>query len=221
MHNNLITINGQKMGKSLGNAINLEELFTGKHELLEKAYSPVSIRFFMLQAHYRSTLDFSNDALQASEKGLDRLFEGMENLDKIAPSESSSFDPATIESRFYDAMNDDLNTPVAVSVLFDGIRSINSAVAGDTAITAEDISKLREIYQVCVHQVLGLEKFHDKQSGASLQSELVELLINMRRDARERKDFAAADRIRDDLGAMGIILKDSPEGTQWSTERKD
>ncbi len=221
MHNNLITINGQKMGKSLGNAITLEEFFSGQHELLEGSYSPMCIRFFMLQAHYRSTLDFSNDALQASQKGLERLFEGISTIDKIKPSTNSTFNPAQIESRFYEAMNDDLNTPVAVSVLFDGIKSINSAVTGNEQLSAVDLRKLREIYHLFVSDILGLKKEKDSKMYESLSADLVELLISMRREARDRKDFLAADKIRDDLKSMGVILKDTAECTQWSIDRKD
>jgi len=221
MHNNLVTINGQKMGKSLGNAITLEEFFNGQHELLEDSYSPMCIRFFMLQAHYRSTLDFSNDALQASEKGLERLFEGISSIEKIQPSSKSTFDPAQIESGFYEAMNDDLNTPVAISVLFDGIKSINSAVTGNEQLNAVDLQKLGDIYHLFVHKILGLKKEEDNKKHNSLQNDLVELLISMRREARDRKDFSAADKIRDDLNRMGVILKDSSDSTQWSIARKD
>lgn len=136
IHNNMITINGQKMGKSLGNFITLEELFTGNHKLLTQAYSPMTIRFFVLQAHYRSTLDFSNEALQAAEKGLDRLMKAVEALDKIKPSEQSTVDPAELGTRCREALDDDLNSPMAISALFDWVRIINQLVEGQQRITA-------------------------------------------------------------------------------------
>lgn len=223
MHNNLVTINGQKMGKSLGNAITLEEFFSGGHKLLEEAFSPMSIRFFMLQAHYRSTLDFSNKALKASRKGLERLFEGMENTGKISPAAKSTFDPGNIETDFYRAMDDDLNTPVAISVLFDGIKSINSIVAGTGSMTEKDIRKTQEIYSVAVHQVLGL---HPEDGGSSgnqdpLIDGLIGLLIDMRNEARSQQDFKTSDRIRDALDRLGVRVRDSADGSRWDIVKSD
>ena len=130
MHNNMITINGQKMGKSLGNFITLDEFFSGNHKLLQQPYSPMTIRFFILQAHYRSTVDFSNEALQASEKALQRMLEGWDNLSKIEPAEVSTVDVKTIRERCYEAMNDDLSTPIVISHLFEAVKIINTVLAG-------------------------------------------------------------------------------------------
>ena len=148
MHNNMITLNGQKMGKSLGNAINLEQFFSGEHDLLEKGYHPMTIRFFMLQAHYRSPLDFSNDALQAAEKGLVRLFEGINKLSDLEPSESSSIDPDMIEEAFQTALLDDFNSPVAISHLFEGIKYINNAATGKASLSEKDIQKFRKFFRI-------------------------------------------------------------------------
>jgi cysteinyl-tRNA synthetase len=218
MHNNLITINGQKMSKSLGNSISLEQCFTGEHDLLERAYTPMTVRFFMLQAHYRSTLDFSNEALQGAEKGLERLFAGMENLKKIKPSGSSSFDPSLIENRFFEAMNDDLNTPVAISALFEGIKNINAAAAGMETLTAKDIERLDLFYQSITDKILGLEKGPETVQYNNLIAGLVELLLSMRNEARDRKDFKTADKIRAGLSALGVMVKDTREGNEWSID---
>ena len=143
MHNNMITINGQKMGKSLGNFITLDEFFTGKHKLLTQAYSPMTIRFFILQAHYRSTVDFSNEALQASEKALSRLMEGWNNLSRIQVSETSSVNITSLRERCYEAMNDDLSTPIVISHLFEGVRIINNILAENETITEQDLQELK------------------------------------------------------------------------------
>jgi cysteinyl-tRNA synthetase len=218
MHNNLVTINGQKMSKSLGNSISLDQCFTGAHDLLQRSYTPMTVRFFMLQAHYRSTLDFSNEALQAAEKGLERLFDGMENLKKIKPSVSSSFLPSGIEERFYEAMNDDLNTPVAISVLFEGIKNINAAVAGTEKLTREDIEQTYQLYQSVTEKVLGLKKEVDPCANNELIPGLVELLLSMRNDARDRKDFKTADKIRDELARLRVSVKDTKDGNEWSID---
>lgn len=215
MHNNMITLNGQKMGKSLGNAINLEEFFSGRHELLEKGFAPMAIRFFMLQAHYRSTLDFSNDALKAAEKGLERLFEGMANLDRITSSEKKGMDIAGIEKAFFDAMNDDFNTPVAIAHLFDGIRIINSALAGKGSFTSGDIKKWKEFYDVAVFDILGLLAPEAKSGEGALTDSLIQLLLQMRIDARNNKDFKMADRIRVEMIRLGIEVKDTKDGFEW------
>ena len=215
MHNNMITLNGQKMGKSLGNAITLDEFFNGNNKLLEKAFSPSTIRFFMLQAHYRSTLDFSNEALKAAEKGFERLMEGIINIEKIIPSPESSIDPKRILAKVLDAMNDDLNTPVAISVLFDGIKDINSAVSGQAKATKEDIKNLREIYFKIAFWILGLmpEKVSSVDEG--LTSDLIKLLLELRIEARNNKDFKTADKIRDDLIKMGVEVRDTSEGFEF------
>lgn len=198
IHNNMITINGQKMGKSLGNFITLEELFTGNHKLLTQAYSPMTIRFFVLQAHYRSTLDFSNEALQAAEKGLDRLMKAVEALDKIKPSEQSTVDPAELETRCREALDDDLNSPMAISALFDWVRIINQLVEGQQRITAADLEKLREIVRRYVFDILGLrDEKAASAGGKDLVTPLVNMLLDLRQTAKTEKNWALSDKIRD------------------------
>ncbi len=219
MHNNMVTLNGQKMGKSLGNAVSLEEFFSGSHPMLEQAYSPMTIRFFMLQAHYRSTVDFSNPALQAAEKGLERLMNGMKVLSRLKPgAENENWNPSDFRARCYAAMNDDLQTPVLISQLFEGIRLIHSVQAGQESLSAEQIKEMQEIYRVFVTDILGLVP-GDENADSQLPDELMKLVIDLRADARNRKDFTTADQIRQELEKIGIILKDSKEGTEW--ERKD
>ncbi|MFC2115563.1 cysteine--tRNA ligase [Bacteroidota bacterium] len=215
MHNNMITLNGQKMGKSLGNAINLEQFFTGEHELLERGFAPMTIRFFMLQAHYRSTLDFSNDALTAAEKGMERLFEGIENLDKISPAKNPGTDIIKIEKAFFDAMNDDFNTPIAIAHLFDGIKLINSALDGRGFFSSGDLEKWKAFYNVAVFDILGLRAPEGKGTEGSLSDSLIQVLLQMRIDARNSKNFEMADRIRDEMIRLGIEVKDTKDGFEW------
>ncbi len=214
MHNNMITINGQKMGKSLGNFITLDELFTGTHPLLAQAYSPMTVRFFILQAHYRSTLDFGNEALQAAEKGLQRLLAAVAAIDRIVPAKVSTVRTAELEERFYDAMNDDLNTPIAISVLFDWVRNINSLAEGDGTITPDDLESLRRSVHRLVFDILGLRD-EARAAQNDVVAPLVEMLLETRRAARERKDWAESDRIRDELARIGIAIKDRKDGTDW------
>ena len=220
VHNNMITINGQKMGKSLGNFITLEELFTGSHKLLAQAYSPMTIRFFVLQAHYRSTLDFSNEALQAAEKGLDRLMKGIETLGRIKPSEKSTVDPAELERRCAEAMADDLNSPMVISALFDWVRHINQLADGTQTITAADLETLRATVRRYAFDILGLkdEKAAGTAAGRDYVTPLVEMLLAERLKARAAKDWAASDRIRDGLSAAGIRVKDRKDGSDWELE---
>ena len=216
MHNNMITINGQKMGKSLGNFITLDEFFTGKHQLLQQAYSPMTIRFFILQAHYRSTVDFSNEALQASEKAYLRLMEGWNNLAKIAPSEASTIDVKELRAKCYEAMNDDLSTPIVISHLFEGVRIINTVLAGNATLSQADLDELRETMRMFMFDILGLvESKQADNNGNEAYAQAVELLLEMRREAKARKDWATSDLIRDRLGEIGFELKDTKEGTEW------
>lgn len=216
MHNNMITINGQKMGKSLGNFITLDELFTGKHALLEQAYSPMTVRFFILQAQYRSTLDFSNEALKAAGKGLEKLLEIPGLIRKIKPAEKSSVELEKMKADFYSCLNDDLNTASLIASLFEHARSVNKAVIGQEAFTAEDLTELEKLYADLIYNVLGLE---DEKQGASGGSEvlsgLVELLLKERHAAKVRKDFETSDRIRNQLNALGIEIKDNKDGAEW------
>ena len=216
MHNNMITINGQKMGKSLDNFITLDDLFAGNNDLLEQAYSPMVIRFFVLQAHYRSTLDFSNDALKASEKGLNRLMTVFERLDTVVPTENSEVDAAEIEAKWLSAMNDDFNTPILISYLFDGMKIINSLVAGTTSISANALEKLKTMYKTYIFDILGLlpTKKNTETDNSAFHS-AIDLLLSLRTDAKNNKDWATADKIRDELTKLGFEVKDTKEGFEW------
>ena len=217
MHNNMITINGQKMGKSLGNFITLEQLTTGAHPLLEQASSPMTIRFFILQAQYRSTLDFSNEALQAAEKGYERLMKAVSTLKKIKPSEASSVDISDVEARCTAAMDDDLNSPMVISELFDCVRTINQIYDGKQTISAADLAELRRVVDLFVFDILGLR---DDLAGDNSQmlSSVVDMILNIRMEAKNAKDWATSDKIRDGLAAIGIKVKDRKDGFDWEAE---
>ncbi|MBN2165660.1 MAG: cysteine--tRNA ligase [Marinilabiliaceae bacterium] len=216
MHNNMITINGQKMGKSLGNFITLEEFFTGSNSLLSMAYSPMTIRFFILQAHYRSTVDFSNEALQASEKGLVRLMDAVNNLNKVKPSNSSSFDVNMFKEKCYAALNDDLNSPVLISHLFEAAKAINSMIAGLMMITADDLEKLKTLVGLFVFDILGLKQtVAETNANNEVLNEVVSLLLKLRGEAKANKDFVTADKIRDELLKIGFVIKDGKDGATW------
>ncbi len=216
MHNNMITINGQKMGKSLGNFITLDEFFNGRHPMLQQAYSPMTIRFFILQAHYRSTVDFSNEALQASEKAYNRLMEGWHNLHKIVPAATSTIEVGEIRSKCYEAMNDDLSTPIVISHLFDAVRIINTVLAGHATLSQEDLEQLRETMRMFMFDILGLVEMQQAdEQGNDAYRKAVELLLDLRKEAKARKDWATSDLIRDRLGEIGFELKDTKEGTEW------
>ena len=216
MHNNMITINGQKMGKSLGNFITLEEFFTGNNPALAQAYAPMTIRFFILQAHYRSTVDFSNEALQASEKGLQRLVEAYARLQKITPAATTS-DPSIRElrSRCEAALLDDLNTPIVISHLFDATKNINMLAEGKQSITAEDLQELKATFDLFVHQILGLQT-EEAAVDNEPYKKAVNLLLDMRLQAKKNKDFATSDHIRDQLTALGFTIKDTKDGYEWT-----
>jgi len=219
MHNNMITINGQKMGKSLGNFITLEELFTGKHKLLEQAYSPMTIRFFILQAHYRSTLDFSNDALKAAEKGLARLMTANRMLDRIKASDSSTVEISTLKDKVYEALNDDINSPIAIATLFDWVKTINLLAEGKEKITAESLEELQTFFRTIIFDVLGLV---DEQTSGSKHAELtgnlINMLLNIRLEAKANKDFATSDKIRDELAKLGVVVRDRKDGFDWEID---
>lgn len=215
MHNNMITINGQKMGKSLGNFITLEDLFTGGHELLEQAYSPMTIRFFILQAHYRSTVDFSNEALQAAEKGLQRLMDGMEQLTKIEAGDSNTLDIPEWKQKCYDALNDDLNSPILIAHLFEAVKIINSAIAGKASFTAEGIKELSETMHLFTEEILGLKSEDTQSDNSDTLNGLMQLVLDIRQQAKESKDWTTSDKIRDQLNTMGIVVKDGKEGSTW------
>lgn len=215
MHNNMITINGQKMGKSLGNFITLEEFFTGNHKLLTQAYSPMTIRFFILQAHYRSTVDFSNEALQASEKGLQRLMEAYRRLQQLKASSESSVDVKGLAAKCEEAMNDDLNTPVAISYLFDAAKHINSAYDGKATLSAEDLAELQATFKLYVEDLLGLKDEQAKDSNEAYKK-AVDLLLDLRLEAKKNKDWEKSDKIRNALTEAGFSIKDTKDGYEWS-----
>ncbi|MZQ48014.1 MAG: cysteine--tRNA ligase [Bacteroidales bacterium] len=215
MHNNMITINGQKMARSIGNFITLDQLFSGEHPLLEQPYSPMTIRFFILQAHYRSTVDFSNEALKSAEKGLERLFKGLETLEKTGPSEKSTLDISALEKKCFDAIDDDLNTPVLLSYLFEGVKYINQVNDGKEKLSAADLGSLKKLFKTFVFDILGLKAAPVSVTDEKLTGELMKIIIDLRQDARERKDFATSDKIRNELKEAGIILKDRKDGAEW------
>lgn len=217
LHNNMITINGQKMGKSLGNFITLDQFFEGSHSKLDKAYTAMNIRFFILQAHYRSTLDFSNEALQAAEKGYKRLMEAMKTLKKLKPSPVSSVQVDTLQNDCYNAMNDDFNTPMVIASLFEGVRIINSVNDGKETLTATDIEKLNHLFDVFVHEILGLFE-EGLQGNDQLINGLMQTILTLRSEAKARKDWTTSDTIRDGLKDLGIQVKDTKDGATWSLE---
>ena len=221
MHNNMITINGQKMGKSLGNFITLDEFFTGSNKLLTQAYSAMTIRFFILQAHYRSTVDFSNEALQAAEKGLERMMEGVKNLERITPSKTTSgIEPAGLREKCYEAMNDDLNTPIVISHLFDAIRMINTVIDKKATISADDLEELKSVFHTFVFDILGLKA--EAENNAAREEafgKVVDMLLEQRNQAKAYKDWATIDKIRDTLAALGFEVKDTKDGFTWKLNK--
>ncbi len=218
LHNNMITINGQKMGKSLGNFIQLDEFFAGQHAALQKAYSPMTVRFFILQAQYRSPLDFSNEALQASEKGFQRLMKSVETIEKLVSASTSTVDITALQAKCYEAMNDDLNSPILIAHLFDAARIINSTFDKKENLTADDIGLLRNIMHTFIFDILGLLPENDPQSGNKVISNLMQIILDLRREARTNKDWATSDRLRDALAQAGVIIKDTKEGVAWELE---
>ena len=217
MHNNMITVDGKKMGKSLGNFINLEEFFTGSHAKLERSYTPMTIRFFILQAHYRSTVDFSNEALQAAEKGFTKLMNAMETLGVISASDTSTYDVNALEEKCYTAMDDDFNTPILIAHLFDGVRIINSVKDGKESLNSVDLEKLKNIFNTFVTDILGFISSKES-SGNNLTNEVMDLVLQLRTNAKKSKDFETADLIREELDKAGIQIKDSREGSSWEVK---
>ena len=221
MHNNMITINGQKMGKSLGNFITLDQFFTGDHKLLSQPFSPMTIRFFILQAHYRSTLDFSNDALIAAEKAYQRLSEGWENLNKIIPGTDSTVDIKNLREKCYEAMNDDLSSPIVISYLFDAVRIINTILSGKASINETDLEELKEIFQTFMFDILGLKVENSTTGNASNEAyeKAVDLLLDVRQEAKNHKDWQTADFIRNKLSEIGFEIKDTKDGAEWKLNK--
>jgi cysteinyl-tRNA synthetase len=213
MHTNMLTVNGTRMSKSKGNGFLPHELFTGSHELLTRGYSPMSVRFFMLQAHYRSTLDFSNEALEASDKGFKRLINAYGLIEKLTPTQISAVDLNSLTERCYAAMNDDFNSPVLIAELFEAVHIINSIYDGKTNANASDIKALKKLMDDFVIGVLGLK---EESNQADDMSKLLDLIINLRSEAKSNKDYTTSDKIRIGLNSIGIQLKDNKEGTTWN-----
>ncbi len=224
MHNNMITINGQKMGKSLGNFITLEEFFTGSHASLAQAYSAMTIRFFILQAHYRGTLDFSNEALQAADKGLKRLMAGYETLVRLTTSNGSTEHSQgalsameALKNSCYSAMNDDFNTPILIANLFEGVRIINAINDKKESLSAEELIQLKEIFDTFLFDILGLKDEKGSDNRETLDG-LMQLILAIRQRSRETKDWGTSDQIRDALQKLHITVKDGKEGSVWNIE---
>ncbi|MDY4031225.1 MAG: cysteine--tRNA ligase [Alloprevotella sp.] len=223
MHNNMITINGKKMGKSYNNFITLSQFFDGSHEKLDQPYSPMTIRFFILQAHYRSTVDFSNEALQASQRGLERLMDAAAQLERIeagAKGEMGTDVADELAAKCYEAMNDDLNSPIVISHLFDACRTINRLADKQAAITTEGLDALKRVFHTFAFDILGLRQ---EQSGNAGREEAfgaaIDLLLDLRAKAKAAKDWATSDQIRDRLAALGFEVKDTKEGATWKLNK--
>ena len=216
LHANMLTLNGKKMAKSTGNNILPNEIFTGENEILSKPFTPATVRFFMMQAHYTSILDLSDDALLASEKGFKKLMEAVEALPGLPTGAESDFDVAAWKQSCYDAMNDDFNTPVLIAQLFEAVRQINLIREGSNSISTEDKGELQKSMEAFVFEILGLESDSKTDSRSETLTGVIELLIELRNNARANKDFATSDKIRDDLSALGVMLKDGKEGTSYT-----
>ena len=216
MHNNMITINGQKMGKSLGNFITLDEFFTGSHKLISQAYSPMTIRFFILQAHYRSTADFSDEALSASQKGLSRLFEAYERLQRLSTGTTTTVEMKDWGSLCEEAMNDDLNTPIVIAHLFDAAKVINTVHDGKGSLSQNDIDRLKTVFSTYLSDILGLKTEQGDSKYMESYRRAIDLILNLRLEAKQNKNWALSDKIRDELASYGFVVKDTKEGFEWS-----
>ena len=218
MHNNMITINGKKMGKSYNNFITLEQFFEGNHPLLTKPFSGMVIRFFILMAHYRSTVDFSSEALEAAEKGLQRLTEAYNRLMKLQPAAASTVDVHGLREQCAEAMDDDLNTPFVIAALFDSVRAINTVWDGKGTISEADLNELRDVWKTYAINILGLRLEEQGTGDEKLKafSGAVDLLLGVRLQAKQNKDWATSDKIRNELTALGFQIKDTKDGFEWS-----
>jgi cysteinyl-tRNA synthetase len=210
----MITVNGQKMAKSLNNGIAIDEFFSGNNSLLEQAYSPMTLKFFVLQAHYRGTLDFSNQALQASEKGLNRLLAASDTIKQLKISSVSTVDINSLETKCFEALADDLNTPILIAHLFELVTLINNLDNGSQSIANEDYIKLESLYNTYVFDLLGLKK--EASQGNEKLEGVMKLVIELRKQAKESKNYAVSDAIRNQLTEIGIELKDGKDGTTFS-----
>jgi cysteinyl-tRNA synthetase len=216
LHNNMLTVNGQKMSKSLGNHITLEDFFSGKHPLLEQAYSPMTMRFFFMQAHYRSTIDFSNEALKAAEKGLKKLMNSKELVGKLAVSASSTSNIPALKEACYAAMNDDFNSAILIAQLFEASRIVNSVHAGNETISAADLLIIKEIFETLLVDVLGLQP--ESVGNDTDVENLMQLILDLRAEGKAKKDYALSDKIRDALSLINFKIKDEKDGTAWTRE---
>ena len=225
MHNNMITINGQKMGKSLNNFITLEQFFTGNHETLQQAYSPMTIRFFILSAHYRGTVDFSNEALQAAQKGYEKLMNGIEDLKHIQTAKTSDENTkkfvSTLRQKCYDAMNDDLMTPAVISNLFEACHIVNLLIDHKAQISEEDLKELSETMHLFAFDILGLvnERGANNDARETAYGKVVDMVLDLRAKAKANKDWAVSDQIRDALAEAGFQVKDTKDGVTWKLDK--
>ena len=219
MHNNMITINGQKMGKSYNNFITLDQFFKGEHELLTKPFSPMTIRFFILSAHYRGTVDFSSEALEAAEKGFARLMNGLKDLKRIQPAKGSSPEITAfvkeLNKKLYAAMNDDMQTPIVISELFEACHQVNLLVDRKAKISADDLQALSHTMHLWIEDILGLINTNDNGGNNKALDKVMQMVLDIRAKAKADKDWATSDKIRDDLNEAGIIIKDTPDGAIW------
>ena len=213
LHNNMITVNGQKMAKSLDNGILIKELFSGNHRLLDQAYSPMTLRFFLLQAHYRSTLDFSNEALKAAEKGFQRLMNGVKSVEGLKSSLESDYDIAEWKDKLYGQLNDDLSTPQVIATLFEAVKWINEIVAGRSKIAKEDLKILKTTFKIFVFEILGF--VHEKSSNNQTLDGVMDLVLEIRNTAKSNKDWETADKIRNQLNELGIEIMDGKDGSSF------
>ncbi len=215
MHTNMLTVNGVRMSKSAGNGFLPGELFTGDHPLLERGYSPMAVRFFMMQTHYHSTLDFSNEALQASEKGFERLMDSYNTLQTLKAGSTSSEDIKALQAKCYDAMNDDFNTPILVAHLFDAARIVNSANDNKLSLTQNDIDLLKSMYQNFIFDVMGLQTEEENSKANAILAKVMSMVLDIRNKAKVDKNFPLSDEIRNKLTDAGVQIKDGKEGASW------
>ena len=218
MHTNMLTVNGVRMSKTAGNGFLPGELFTGNHPLLEKGYSPMAVKFFMMQTHYRSTLDFSNEALQASEKGYARLMNAIKTMDSLKTSNTSTSNISELKKNCYEAMNDDFNSPILVANLFEGARIINSVNDGKESITADDLNTLKILMHTFTFDVLGLKSEHSNTTTDKALQGVMEIILDIRKDIKAKKEFEASDKLRDNLNKIHITIKDTKDGATWSIQ---
>jgi len=213
----MLTLDGEKMSKSTGKFFLPMQMFEGTTDVFDKAYSPTAVRFFMMQCHYRSTLDLSSDALSSSEKALKKLLTAVDTLNQLSVSDSSDVNVSDFETRCYAAMNDDFNTPMVCATLFDMVKQINGAKDGKLKVTLDDVDKMKQLMQVFLFDILGIEpEVKSDEGGSDKSGELIEMLLKLRAKAKADKDFALSDQLRDDLAAMNIVIKDTAAGTEWS-----